>query len=249
MICGSFKRILTLVCLAAAFTVTGCGSSDRTTTVIPATPTTPVTTSNLKGFWTGTGVSAIILANGDAWLVFQESGATSRFSRLQTTTNSTSFSGGGTQYLLQTGTTEAVTASGTYTEKTTLTGSMITTSGTSNQNLVYDTRYDTTTASLTDAAGTWTGIYGSGASKLTLTLAGSGALIGNSTTGCNYIGIMQTRPADPSVFDLNITETCLVGPAKALSGIATLNTAKTGISLAVTTADKTQGALFTGTKQ
>ncbi len=82
-----------------------------------------------------------------------------------------------------------------------------------------------------------------------MNIAPTGLLTGSSTTGCNYTGSILPRTSDPAVFDLAFTESCLVGAAKELAGIATVNAAKTSIFFAVTTADNSQGALFSGTKQ
>lgn len=227
------------------------GSANRTLSIQFNDPslTPPVSVSVLKGFWAGTqgtsSTQAIILANGDTWMVFMDAGVATRFARLQTTASGSSFSSTGNQYKLLTGTTEAATASGTFGEKTTISGTMFATSGTSSLNLVYDIRYDTT-ASLNDAIGSWRGSYGGGTSSLIMTIAATGVLNGSSTTGCSYSGSLQPRSADPAVFDVRFTETCLATVAKNLEGITTINAAKTGISFAVTTADKTQGALFNG---
>jgi hypothetical protein len=234
-----------LLFLAATMALTAaCGSSGSS----PAPTPTPAPAPLIKGFWTGslgnTATQAIILANGDTWVVFMESGVVTRFARMQTTTSANSFSNSGTQYLLQSGTAETGTATGTFTEKKEMSGTMTAASGSSSFAVTYDTRYDTV-ASLSDAAGTWTGSY-TGNGSLTMTITPTGALSGTSTTGCSYNGSLQTRAADPAVFDLGFTETCPVGAAKQLAGIATVNTAKTALSVAVTTSDRAQGALFTG---
>lgn len=251
MITGTFKRSVNILVIATTVAITGCGGgggSSNSTGTDPKNPNTSVPSP--KGFWTGTqgasSLSAIVLANGDSWIISDDAG-TINFARIQTTATGNSFGGTGTRYLLQSGTVEPVTASGTFVEKTTLSGSM---SPVSNSFiLAYNTRYETI-ASLTDAAGSWLGSYGS--STLTLNVASTGSLSGNSTTGCKYSGTLMTRSSDPAVFDVNFIETCGVNanPAvKALSGIATINAAKTAISIATSTADKASGALFVGVKQ
>lgn len=239
-----------MVCLAATMALTAaCGGGSGGNTASPPTPP-PTPVPLIKGFWTGslgnTATQAIILANGDTWVVFMETGVVTRFARMQTTANGNSFSSSGTQYLLQSGVAETGTATGSFTEKKEMSGTMTAASGSSNFAVTYDSRYDTV-ASLSDAAGTWTGSY-TGNGSLTMIITSTGALSGTSTTGCSYNGSLQPRAADPAVFDVNLTETCPVGAAKQLAGIATVNAAKTALSVAVTTADKAQGALFSGRK-
>ena len=206
-----------------------------------------------KGFWGGTTgtvtTSAIVLANGDAWFVFIESGVTSRFARLQVAAAGTNFSSStGNQYLLQTGTKETAAATGTFSEKSTLSADITATSvPTTLTNLAFNPRYETA-ALQADATGSWTGSFGGNSSSRTMNIAATGALTGTSTTGCSYSGTMLPRPADPAVFDVNFTETCVVGSPTVLSGIATVNAAKTALSMAVTTAGNASGALFMGQK-
>ena len=250
MITGIYTRTITMLVLGAAVAITGCGGSDssNSTGLDPITPKPDVPSP--KGFWIGTqgtsSLSAIVLANGDGWVVSDDAG-TINFACIQTTVTGNSFSGTGTRYLLQSGTVEPTTASGTFVEKATLSGSMSPVS--SSFILAYNTRYETI-ASLTDAAGSWLGSYGN--SNLTMNVASTGSLSGNSTTGCKYSGTLVTRSSDPAVFDVSFTETCGVNASpvvKVLSGIATVNAARTAISIAATTADKTSGALFVGVKQ
>lgn len=242
---GKWKQFWLLLCLALTITLTGCGGGGGDT---PAPAPTP--TPLIKGFWIGSqgasATQAIFLANGDAWLVFLESGVATSFAHLQATTNGTSFSSSGIRYLLQTDTTETATVSGTFTEKVTLNGSMITASGASSLNLAYSTQYDIA-AAMTDAVGTWTGSYRGGVNTMTVAVGDTGTLSGTSTTGCSYTGTLQLRTADPAVFDLSLIETCS-DSTMSMTGIATVNAAKSAISFAATTADKIKGALFTGLK-
>lgn len=219
--------------------LTGCGGGDAT----PAPA--------MKGFWAGTTgtvvTSAIVLASGDTWVVFQENNITTRFARLQSQASGSGYSGTGTQYLLQSGTTEPASASGTFIEKSVLSGAMSATGGSTTLSLAYNPRYETT-AKLTDVVGSWTSSFGGGSSTLMMDVSASGTLSGTSTTACTYNGTLQPRTADPAVFDVSFTETCLVGASRTLSGIATVNAAKTSLFFAATTADKTSGALFEGQK-
>lgn len=227
----------------------GCGGGDGGT--IPELPVAKTS----KGLWVGrqgtTNTSAIVLANGEAWLVFQESGTTTRFARIQTQTAGSTFRGIGNQYLLQSGNVETASISGTFVDKSNFSGSM-TAGGNGSKTdfiLAYDGQYDKP-ASLSDAVGTWSGSFGGGTRTLTVA-ATTGALTGSSTTGCNYSGELQIRAADPALFDVSFTESCpTANPPTStfLSGIATVNAAKNALSFAVTTNDKKSGALFVGQK-
>lgn len=241
-----FRQIIAAALMISLALLVGCGGGGDGFVAFP-----PSKTPVLKGLWVGsqgtTSTSAIILANGDSWVVLQEAGVTTGFARLQTQTSGNSFTSTGNQYKLQTNTTESATSTGTFTEKTSLSGVLTTAGSSTNFNLTYDPRYETT-ASLSDAAGSWTGSFNSGSGTRTMNISATGALTGSSTTGCTYTGTVQPRTADPALFDLSLTETCVVGNSTSFSGIATVNAAKTSLSFAATTADKTSGALFVGTK-
>lgn len=235
----------------------GCADTDNNTSVSIAEVQKAInsflgiTPPNMKGFWKGiqdtTGFSVIVLANGEMWLVLQEAGVTTRFARFQTQSTTSAFSGSGNHYLLTNGTTQTASSTGTFAEKSSLSGTMTTESGSTSFSLTYDSQYETV-VSQNDAVGSWTGTYNGGDSSTTIIIDPSGALTGSSTTGCSYNGILHPRTADPAIFDLNFTETCVVGEIKILSGIATVNTNKTHLSFAATTADNTNGALFIGLK-
>lgn len=121
----------------------------------------------------------------------------------------------------------------------------MTLSGSSALALTYDAHYETT-AGLNDVTGGWSGSYGGGVNRLTLNVSTTGVLTGSSSAGCGYSGSMQPRSADPALFDIRFTETCVIGTPVTLEGIATVNAAKTGLSFAVTSTDLSKGALFAG---
>ena len=233
------KKFTAAIIMITLTLLSGCGGGDTS----PA----PV----MSGFWGGTTgtttTSAIVLANGDTWVVFQEANVTSRFARLQAHASGTGFSGTGSQYLLQTGTAEPASATGTFAQKSLLSGTMSATSGSTLLDLTYNSRYETH-AIPADAIGRWVGSFGSGSNVLTMTIEAAGILSGSSTTGCTYSGTIQPRIADPAVFDVTFSEACLVGASRTLSGIATVNAEKTSLFCATTTSDKTSGALFVGQK-
>jgi len=237
----NFKLCVAVVMMFAMFLLGGCGGSGG-----------DWVESGIQGFWSGsqgTGTSStIVLASGETWMVsLDSSNVITSFAHLQTLTSAASFSSSGTQYLLQTGTTETASVAGTYKNKASISGTSTAPSGSASLNLTYNPRYEST-AQVADAVGSWTGTFGGASSSRTIIVAATGTLTGTSTTGCGYMGTLLPRNSDPAVFDVNFTETCVVGTPKVFSGIATVNEAKTALFITAATSDKTGGAIFVGTK-
>ena len=238
-------RVLLMFCCVAMLFVAGCGSDDSTTAPILS----QTNQSSAKGIWSGTtgttAVSATVLSSGESWFVFQESGVTSRFAKIQLVISNNTYSGTGIRYNLVNGTSEPLTISGTFVEKSNLAVSLTAASGTSSYNLTYNSRYDTP-AKLADAAGTWKGTFGNNTKELTLVFNNAGVLTsGSSSTGCSYSSTLQPRTADPAVFDLKLTETCQAATST-YSGIATVNEVATNLFFAFT--NSSSGGLFVGQK-
>ena len=92
-----------------------------------------------------------------------------------------------------------------------------------------------------DASGTWKA--SAGAVDITWTLTDAGAITGSSTAGCSYTG-NTTTPTTVKLYRVSFTETCS-GTATGFSGIATVNTDKTRLTITATTAADAKGtALF-----
>ncbi len=242
-----YRLLTVMMVMASALLLSGCGGGDGGAASF---------SSSLKGIWAGTAgnvvTKAIVLANGEGWFIFgnaQNNAITFTFcDHVQMTASNNSFMAQGTQYLLQNGTSADATGSGTFVEKTFLTGSLSTSTFT---NLVYDSSYEKR-AVQSDIGGSWSGAFGGGASSLTLTVNGTtGEVSGESSNKCSYGGSAQPRSADPALFDVNLTETCLTGTPTELSGIAytTAGSGATYVSIVVTTADRSDVALFVGQKQ
>ena len=252
------KHLAAVVIILATSQLTGCGGGSDT-------PLIPAATPEMKGLWEdpantpSNATKAIVLANGDTWLLFLESGASTRFAQLKLETNGTTFStatGSGNHYHILTNSRESATANGTFTTKGSINGTL--SSGApvvmTPLTLTYNTTRSVSVASLADAVGTWKGIYNRGAIISTVTVAATtGAISGSSTTDCSYSGMLTPRITDPAFFDISFTESCpKVGGGTTdvtQSGIALLNEAKTTLSVAMTSADKTGGAMFVGVKQ
>lgn len=95
-----------------------------------------------------------------------------------------------------------------------------------------------------DAAGTWKATAGGNAQTVTWTVAASGAVSGQSTTGCTYAGSLAAM-GNASAYTASVKEACSDGVTTQYNGIATLNPAKNALSMVATSADESVGvALF-----
>jgi len=236
------------LCMTQTF---GCGDGAVNNTTINA----PSNSASMKGLWVGrqgaVTTSAIVLADGDSWMVFQESGVTSRFAHIKMTSNGNSFGGSGKLYSLSTGNSEIISAGGAFVEKQSLSAIIkaennISPIDTTKFELAYDTQYETT-ANINELNGSWKGTSDNNSASRTMTIT-AGTVTGTSTTGCTYAGTAKNRTTDKALFDLGLTETCQ-GNSNTFSGIVTVNAAKTGISFAATTTDDKKGIIFMGVKQ
>lgn len=95
-----------------------------------------------------------------------------------------------------------------------------------------------------DAAGAWKATAGGNAQTVTWTVAESGAVSGQSTTGCTYAGSLAAM-SNASAYTASVKEACSDGVTTQYNGIATLNPAKNALSVVATSADESVGvALF-----
>lgn len=252
------KRFLLEVLTSSvmALGLAGCGSGGggggEAAPAPPPTPAPPAAPSSVQGFWSGAldasnSASAVILDSGDAWIVFQANvggvNTTTGFSRSALTVTGNTYAGSGSNYRLADNSVQTFSASGTILGSTNLQATFVTGSQApvGPVSLTYDRSY-LTPASAADAAGRWRSTFNSGASVLTLDVAAGGGLSGSSTTGCSYAGSLVPRAGGVAVFDLVLNETCLSGTSN-LTGIGTINAAKTSLFLAFTNADRSKGGL------
>lgn len=106
----------------------------------------------------------------------------------------------------------------------------------------YNKAYETPVTQVS-VLGSWHSPAGS-IIALSWTMDGSGNLTtGSSSTGCSYSGKITPNASASAVLDVAVTETC-AGVAQALTGVATLNAAKTAMSLAYTTAEAAAGGVW-----
>lgn len=215
----------------------------------PAPPPPPaLTVSSLQGLWQGTlgattEASAVVLPDGQAWLVLNEDSGV-RLVKATLGVVGSSFSGSGTSYLLGAGTATSVTiGANAVTAGSSLAGTLV--SGASQSyTLAYQARYDAA-ATLADYAGDWQGTLGPG--TVNWSVSSGGVLSGTRTTGCTYTGVVSLRAEAKAVVDVSLTEDC-AGALTSLAGVATLNADKTRASLALTTGDASAAVLLALTR-
>jgi hypothetical protein len=191
----------------------------------------------------------VILPNGQAWVIYQTGSTVSALAQGSLSVSGSTFTGVGKHYILPGGAVQDFSLSailGTSTSFTTAanTPTLVntTTVGTavsSTLTWVYSKAYEAA-ATQASVQGRWSGVQG--AVSLIWDIDSTGKLAGTSTTGCTYSGTITPNANPVAVLDVTMTENC-AGTSKTLSGIATLNAAKTGLSVAYTAAAGAQGGV------
>jgi hypothetical protein len=242
-----------LVMACAALSACSGGSGGGATDVGVGNPTTPVATpaavklADAQGFWSATlsatsSASAVILPNGQAWVVYQTGSTITALAQATLSLNGTTYTSSGKYYSLPAGAVQDYSFSGNLIAGSpgTLANSVTVGSGTPTAVIwTYSKTYETP-AVQGSVQGRWSGQQG--ADSLLWDIDAAGKLAGTSTTGCTYSGSITPNANPVAVLDVALTENC-AGASKTLSGIATLNAAKTGMSLAYTTGAGAQGGV------
>jgi hypothetical protein len=238
--------------LTTALLLAACGGGDGTSTTGTGTGTGTATGTDpqtLQGRWaTASGVTpaytAIVVpdaatptTSATAWILANDA------SRLVKTTASNTQSATGKNYDLATPANPTTDISaGSYSANLTASPKSVSFTNVLGSTLTLS-QSDALSgvAATADAAGTWRA--SAGAVDLTWTLTDTGAMSGSSTAGCSYSGNITT-PTTVKLYRISFTETCS-GTATAFTGIATLNTEKTRLTVTATTASDAKGtALF-----
>jgi hypothetical protein len=237
--------------LCAIAVLAGCGGGGGSSETL-------VTPSEvMQGFWQGTvsggpggatQASAVVLPDGTAWIALESATSTTGLAKLSITgvaasSTTASLSGSG-QYYAEGGAAKvATTAAGSASTAGTLSGSItIGTAAASTINWSAGTNYKTA-ALQANVAKNWSSTSGDGAVVTTWAVTSAGVLSGSSTTGCTYTGTLKPNSNPIAVFDLSATETC-AGTVQTLTGIGTLNSAKTKLNVAYTAASGNSGGLL-----
>jgi hypothetical protein len=105
-----------------------------------------------------------------------------------------------------------------------------------------------TPAKASDLDYRWRGTAGNTTITYDWTVNINGVVSGSSTAGCSYEGTVKPNASGVAVFDVSVREICSTDTRKTLSGVATLNSTKTSLQVAYTTADDAEGGLLQLTK-
>lgn len=244
-------KAATTAMFSVALIACGGGGASVTTPIPtpPITPTPPPTPvlSNLQGFWSstlsGTNASAVILPNGQAWVVYETAGTVTALAQANLSSSATMYSSSGKYYSLPGGGVQDYSMSGSLpaagagsVSNNVRIGSGTATATTWTYNKAYETAL-----SQNSVQGRWSGKVG--ADSVLWNFDAAGTLAGTSTTGCTYSGTLILNASAKSVLDAAITETC-AGIVQSMNGIAILSTDKTGMSLAYLTAAGAQGGVL-----
>ena len=204
---------------------------------------TPLSNISAQGIWqSGAGAatvtSTVVTDNGQVWSVLTNAGTT-RLVKASLAASGTGFTGSGKAFVLGATTAESVTLTATAVAKSSLSGSISSTTQTEPYSLAYQSRYDTP-VTLANFAGTWSATLGPG--TVNWTISSAGVISGTRTTGCTYTGQVSLRTEARAVADAVITESC---PAVTqLSGVAVKTSDNTGITLLLTTTGDAQAVVI-----
>lgn len=211
------------------------------------------TIDQAQGLWeSATGgaaqSSAVVLPNGEAWIAINDNGgARTRLLKVALAVSAQAFAGTGASYTLATSsaaqTKDSTSVSAAIAAKSSFSGTATTGAVTDTLAMSYQSRYDTA-ASVADYAASWSGSAGAGTVTYTLTINAGGSISGSSSTGCTYSGSVGARAEAKAVASLSLVQSCAGSAPLSFSGIALLNAAKTGATLAGTTSDGASALLL-----
>lgn len=250
---SALQRLRFLCAAAAALAAVGCGGGGETPAPSPAPSPAPApapTTAAVQGLWQGTwttatsqlSASAAVLPDGRAWVVGTDANGAVRLVKTEFAVQGNAYAGSGLQHVPGVAGTTPTTASATVTAGSTLQGTFTVGGVAQSFALNYVSRYDTA-AVMADFAAAWTGSLAGGSVTATWNITQAGVVTGSSTTGCSYGGLLQTRSEAKAIVDAVVNETC-AGTTTLLTGVATLNEAKTRLSVTTTTAGETAAVLL-----
>lgn len=189
----------------------------------------------LQGFYAGgfgAGMAqAIVLPDGEFWLVLRSGGAIRSAGRGEAAPAVGGARFAGVLTDLETGASEALTLDlPDAAARPALAGTLVAGARRATIRWPYDSRYETAQP-IADVAGRWTGTLGQGRVGLTWDITAAGAIRGTSTTGCSYSGRLAPQLPATAVLVATVTERCPGLADLSLGGIATLDAAGDRASL------------------
>lgn len=242
---ADLSRLMGAAALLATLAACGGGGGGGEA---PAPAPAPAPAAATQGFWSGrvdaqTTASGVFLADGPAMLVLQSNTASTLVMGM-TANNANAFTLSGRSYGLGTGGSSAYSSSGTVVPKSTL--DIGAAGNTPAYQLAYNAAYERP-AQLSDIAGRWVARFSGGTLTLTLDFAANGAVSGTNTSGCTYSGTVAPH-GNVAVFDLSLREACVGTAAVQFNGYATLNEARTTLSVGAVSSDQATATAFQATR-
>lgn len=228
------------------------GGDDAQTAPPAALPAIPA-----EGLWIGTTssnrtISQLVLDDGIYWALYSEVGAPSILAGLiqgnSSSLNGVFTSSNAKDFNLETGILNA-TINGSYVAKQSLNGTIV---YQNSPQVTFTATYDSDYELIPDmnaVAGTYTGFV-TATETVTVAVSSSGAITGNSDTGCTFSGSFSPR-AHGNVFDVTVTfdgqPGCSIG-TETVNGIGFYDAGSKQLYSAALNSTRTNGFVFIGTK-
>lgn len=246
---GSFFGLLFLM----GFTACSGGEGDTSTPSLAPPPA-----ASAEGLWFGTTDSnrtaaGVVLDDGVYWFLYSVVGDPAIIEGViqgdSSSQNGDFTSLNAKDFNLETGILNA-TINGSYVMKQSLNGTIVYQNSTQ---VTFTATYDSDYELIPDmnaVAGTYTGFV-TATETVTVAVSSSGAITGNSDTGCTFSGSFSPR-THGNVFDVTVDfdgqPGCSLG-TEAVNGIAFYDAGTKQLYSAALNADRTDGFVFLGTKQ
>lgn len=249
------KRIQSsIVGLLLIVSLSACGGDGDTPPPSPA----PLPAATAEGLWTGTTdtnrtVKALVLDNGVYWALYSEASNPSIIAGVvqgdSSSQNGAFTSSNARDFNPQTGILEAL-INGTYATKQNLNGTIVyQTGGQSTFTMTYNNDYDLT-PDMNAVAGPYSGFV-TATETATVMVSATGAISGNSNTGCLFTGSFSPR-ARGNAYDVTVTfgnqAACLSNRNETVTGIAFYEASANRLLSAGLNSTRTVGFVFIGTK-
>jgi hypothetical protein len=211
----------------------------------PAPAPSSVAASALQGRWLASASTPnytliVLPAVGESaqvWALAQDSSSLAKLS----INSGTALAMTGKSYSLSSTITQTVsTLSGSATAVISSNPKTLSLTGLSNTSIAFTQNDALSTPVLqADLAANWRASFNQGSQVVNWTVSPTGAVSGNSNTGCTWSGNLLTQN-NTSVYSANLTESCATG-STSLEGIATTNASKTQLTIAATSVDQSKG--------
>jgi hypothetical protein len=214
--------------------------------------------TSAEGLWTGTSsngrtIAGLVLDTGEYWFIYTLAGNNAVIGGAAqgngTSTNGKFTSSNGKDFNFEGLGVNNVDVSADYVQKSTLNGRLDYGSEVVTFTSNYDSDYERA-PSLTELAGTFSGSGYAGLTEFTMvTIAASGALTGQSASGCTFSGNASPR-SKGNVY--NVTVTFNGGPCangtNTVSGVGYYDASMKQLISAALNSGRTNGFIFVGTK-